>query len=1134
MTGNSDYILGIDVGVGSLGVAVISNEAGRGNRLLDGVARIFPASIGAVERRESRSGRTQNKRRRARLETVKKVLKRHLDITEDVFAKERSLHLDKQGKRSSSIVALRDKASRQHVPSEELARALYHIAKSRGIRLTRVTSDSETAASQRKENTQSGEANRQMHAVMSENNLQTVGQYLYWREKQGLGIKAKKDLQDRLDFFIRREDTKSELQLILETQCPFFQSLTKEACDAIFNAVFWEKEAPSIKDKIGTCCYGLKDPATGQKEKRVAVASPLFQRKRLLEEINNIRIRTSNRELRNGTGLLTLEEREQVIEKIQTAKTSKAEQIRKAAKLDADCILSIERAYSRQQKAGTERKIAGDAIYLALKKTALGEDWLNRPLDEQERLITIMRDEEDPDSALQQLSDALPNLTEKEIEELLDISFPSGYASTGPTATRALIDCLQATVTSHKDAEQKCGFFHETAATGEILPNLPYYGRVLGHYCAGGTYHPADPLEKQHGRIANPVVHQSLNQIRKVVNAVVKKYGPPKRIHIELSRDMNKSQEERDKLARENTKNRKKNVDYDNTILKQGKRPSRKYRRALKLHEFQGGICPYTGRNMSIDDIFNGSTDIDHILPRSKTLQDRLGNLVLCDAAANKFKAARSPYDAFYPSYKGKMSNGRPVDTTYNDIMTRINAYPDSKKWRFNADAMDRFDNSDEMLDRFSNDTSYLGKVARQYLTFLVGNPSDVVVLAGGITSDLRYHWGVHNLLKQDEEAGEKGKKDRSDSRHHIIDAIVIACISRSEIKKLQDWAARRDAGTDKTDGIRLEPWPGFREEVRQFIADQRRVTQKPDHNVNRKLHKETAYRILAEDSKGLHVVTTKASLSTLLNSLKKGDAVFDALIPPAKVVKKIRDIADGKGHFYGRTLNPLRDFEETCKDLQQMRADLLTFYRNAPETKEVLRPATKTKPEELQTVTTTDKEQIAYAIERYQELTKRRSFRTFDSMGLTVIRGPVSNHTDRPQGAYHARSNSRIDLFISGDLENGWEVIQTLNEIRDKPPAWRSDPDACLIYSLRQKDELEIWDKPDEEDRRRIVVRLQKMSPNYLVFFPTAKTGTQSDDENAIRVQSLGRFWSHEPVKIIRDGLGQILYREQRRQSNR
>ena|GEM_PF-3072677 len=49
-----------------------------------------------------------------------------------------------------------------------------------------------------------------------------------------------------------------------------------------------------------------------------------------------------------------------------------------------------------------------------------------------------------------------------------------------------------------------------------------------------GTGDPADTDEKYFARIANPTVSISLNELRKVVNALIKKYGLPSVIMVEV------------------------------------------------------------------------------------------------------------------------------------------------------------------------------------------------------------------------------------------------------------------------------------------------------------------------------------------------------------------------------------------------------------------------------------------------------------------------------------------------------------------------------------------------------------------------------------------------------------------------
>ena len=57
--------------------------------------------------------------------------------------------------------------------------------------------------------------------------------------------------------------------------------------------------------------------------------------------------------------------------------------------------------------------------------------------------------------------------------------------------------------------------------------------------------------------IRNPVVLRALNQARKVVNELIRTYGRPSRLHIELARDLNNSFEKRREIQAEQQKYRK-------------------------------------------------------------------------------------------------------------------------------------------------------------------------------------------------------------------------------------------------------------------------------------------------------------------------------------------------------------------------------------------------------------------------------------------------------------------------------------------------------------------------------------------------------------------------------------------------
>ena len=66
--------------------------------------------------------------------------------------------------------------------------------------------------------------------------------------------------------------------------------------------------------------------------------------------------------------------------------------------------------------------------------------------------------------------------------------------------------------------------------------------------------------EKRYGKISNPTVHVALNQTRIIVNNLIKVYGKPSQIAVELSRDLKNSVEKRAEIARMQNTRAKQNV----------------------------------------------------------------------------------------------------------------------------------------------------------------------------------------------------------------------------------------------------------------------------------------------------------------------------------------------------------------------------------------------------------------------------------------------------------------------------------------------------------------------------------------------------------------------------------------------
>ena len=256
-----------------------------------------------------------------------------------------------------------------------------------------------------------------------------------------------------------------------------------------------------------------------------------------------------------------------------------------------------------------------------------------------------------------------------------------------------------------------------------------------------------------------------------------------------------------------------------------------------------------------------------HILPYSRTLDDSFANRTLCLRKANRDKGNYSPFEAW-----GNTPH-------WDDIQPLIAHMPQNKRWRFAPDAMERFEDEREFLDRQLVDTQYLSRLAREYLSCLYPEKgsSPVYVVPGRMTEMLRRHWGLNFDLSVGE-CGTAKRKDRTDHRHHAIDAAVVGATDRSLIQKIQKASRLREQqGLEDVIGEIDPPFPGFREAVRAQL-DRIIVSHRADHgridikarrqgrdSTTGQLHNDTAYGPTGEVSEsGVPIVVTRKPLLSL------------------------------------------------------------------------------------------------------------------------------------------------------------------------------------------------------------------------------------------------------------------------------
>lgn len=836
------YRLGLDIGTNSIGWAAIElDEDGKPCGILNLGVRIFPdgrnprnKASNAVRRRDARGQRRRRDRYLRRREDLIKAL-----IAYGLMPKE-----EDQRKRIANDAEgfdpykLRLAALDRPLHPFELGRTLFHLNQRRGFKSNRKTvGDDDNKA--HKTRAEISELRRRIE----ESGARTLGEFLARRRRKGKSVRARPDTglyPDRAMY----EDEFRKIRVFQEPR----QDLSAEQWDILCRIVFFQRPLKPVDP--GWCLFE-------DRELRAARALPVFQEFRMLQELANLKLQVgveTERSLNDG-------EKCRALRWLRSGRNIDLKKPVKALHLPSGASFNLVQ--------GARTNIKGDETAAKLaKKEMFGSKWLDLSLHERNAVVKFLVGVEDPEAVRQKAIQEW-GLTDKQAIALSHVSLVSGYGNLSEKAIAKTLPHLEQGL-GYSDAVCAAGYSHHSDFRNTVAhERLPYYGEILKRDAVGADPDKdpeTDGKPARYGRISNPTVHIGLGQLRRVVNRIIEVHGKPDEIVIELARELKMNRERKLSYERRQKEGRETNERFRECLKKANQAPTQDTLRKLRLWEEQGPpharICPYTGKQISFEMVTSAQTEIDHILPFSRTLDNSMNNKVVCMAAANREKGDRTPYEAFGPS-----------SNDYDAILAKIASFPYGKRWRFQPDAMEHFEGDHDFLDRQLNETQYLSRMARRYLSHLYNEKSEgrqlVRAIPGRMTALLRRGWGLTRMLSESGES-QAFRKQRDDHRHHALDAFIVANTTQGLLQQFASAASAsyKDAAERLASLVPL-PWKGFhRNDLKPFL-DELVVSYKPDrgsHGIRgtttSQLHEETAYGIIDLVEDGPSQVVVRKPLS--------------------------------------------------------------------------------------------------------------------------------------------------------------------------------------------------------------------------------------------------------------------------------
>jgi CRISPR-associated endonuclease Csn1 len=853
---NIRYRLALDLGSTSLGWALMRlNIINEPTSIIKAGVRIFSdgrnpkdSTSLAVTRRAARAMRRRRDRLLKRKERMQAKLIQHGFFPSDV-GERKALEL-------LNPYALRAKGLREALTPGEFARALFHITQRRGFRSNRKTDKKDNDSGALKK------AISQLRQQIEASGSGTVGEYLWGRLQQGHGLRAryretpfttdegKRRIDKSYDLYIDRAMIEHEFDALWAAQAAFNPALFNEAARAdLKDTLLHQRRLRPVKP--GRCTLLLE-------EERAPLALPSTQRFRIYQEVNHLRLLDEH--LREVA--LTLAQRNAVVAALEAKAKLSFEQIRKLLKLSGSVQFNLEDAKRTELKGNTTSAVLA-------RKDLFGAAWVGFDEALQDEIVWQLVTEEGEGALIAWLQ-GHAGVDEARAQAIADASLPEGYGSLSRKALARIVPALRADVVTYDKAVQAAGFDHHSQLgfeydasevddwthpqTGEICPvfkQLPYYGKALQRHVAFGSGKPGDPDEKRYGKIANPTVHIGLNQVRTVVNALIRRYGRPTEVVIELARDLKQSREQKADAQRKQAENQRRNARIRKAIAEVLNTSEERVRGAdiqkwICWEELSFDVadrrCPYSGVQMSARMLLSDEVEIEHILPFSRTLDDSLNNRTVAVRQANRIKRNRTPWDA-RADFEGQ-------GWSYEGILQRAERMPLRKRYRFAPDGYERWLGEDkDFLARALNDTRYLSRVAAEYLR-LVCPSGGTRVIPGQMTALLRGKFGLNNVLGLD------GEKNRNDHRHHAVDACVIGVTDQGLMQRFASASAQaREGGLARLVDDMPLPWPTYRDHVERAVRHIW-VSHRPDHGFEGAMMEETSYGI----RKGWHHQATAQS----------------------------------------------------------------------------------------------------------------------------------------------------------------------------------------------------------------------------------------------------------------------------------
>lgn len=777
-----NYIIGLDVGIGSIGWSVLRNDA-ECKRIEDFGVRIFDS--GELDNGKNRKSQDRRRYRSARRLVTRRShrkhrLKAHLVNIGFVTMRDIDSYFESA---DNNIIKTRVKGLDEKLSPAELVACLIHICNYRGFSnfYDYDAEDNTLSEEERKEIESEYAGANIINEIMSRNSYRSVAE-MYDKDpafvNDGSMFRRYRNRNTDQIKLVDRKHLINEFEAIMAQQRKYYSKLTDNDIAILKDIIFTQRDFETgpgndkcksrkymgFLDSIGKCRFYR----TENKGNRGTVIADIYTVINALSQC--LYFGTDGKKLDQ----LPTDLSSSIIEKIISS-----------ANLTFTDLTKLCKEHNIEIKKGAVKNdfLSCSFKYIPnMKKTIekCGLDWNEYIYDylSEDNILnkigTFLSENITPSRRAKRFYNEFPEIDKSLAQKLINMRI-SGTAN---VCNKYMLGVINSFI---NEGVLVCNYQYEFTNSKNDNSKKGYYKL------------PAFKSEEDNEFFKNPVVFRSINETRKIVNAIIDRYGSPSAINIEVASELNRAFEERMELTKRNNANEKKrNNDKKELEEKFGTdKVSETVMLRYRLWEQQGHKCLYSGKEIPIEMLVNNdrTLEIDHIMPFSLVLDDTMENKSLVYHSENQLKGQRTPLmylsddkrKAFIATVNKMLKDRKISKKKYDYLMAESFDYDIIGGWK----------------SRNINDTRYISKYLKNYfkdnLLFAEGNDElyreRVYAVKAALTSRFRRAWLNPNTWG----TYEKDKLKEFTYLDHAVDAIVVANLipAYAEIAQVQMKLAR-------------------------------------------------------------------------------------------------------------------------------------------------------------------------------------------------------------------------------------------------------------------------------------------------------------------------------------------------------